>query len=277
MISTSARPAGPRRIASRWTLAAVLVLSIGMVAGVTGTAAAAPPELPSCRIADVLTQHRRLSDWNRSLLDLTYRLRSTYRPHDLRSTRTAGLTGGGYVRKHVVRNLRAMARAARLANARFSVQSAYRSYRTQRTTFNYWVRVHGMERALQESARPGHSEHQLGTTLDFRSYGRVRAPWDYADWGRTRAGKWLAANAWRYGFVMSYPKGKDAVTCYQYEPWHFRYVGKARARAIRESGLTLREYLWYEQNGGLPVTDPAPPTPTPTPTPTPVPTPEPVG
>jgi D-alanyl-D-alanine carboxypeptidase len=275
MTSTSAPLHRPRRIASRWTLGIVLVLSVGLAAGLAGTAVAAAPELPACKVADVLTKHRRLSDWRRSLLDQTYGLRSTYRPRDLRSTRHAGLNGGVMVRRHVLKNLRAMSRAARAADARFSVQSAYRSYRTQRRTFNYWVRVHGMAVALKESARAGHSEHQLGTTLDLRSYGG-RAPWDYADWGRTKAGKWLAANSWRYGFILSYPKGKSSVTCYQYEPWHFRYVGKARARAIHASGLTLREYLWYEQNGGLPAPEP-PAEPTPEPTPTSDPTPEPVG
>ena len=61
---------------------------------------------------------------------------------------------------------------------------------------------------------------------------------------------------------MSYPKGKTAVTCYTYEPWHFRYVGRAVASKVHASGLTLREYLWRQQNG-------AAPSPTPTPTPTP--------
>ena len=87
------------------------------------------------------------------------------------------------------------------------------------------------------------------------------------------AGAWLRVNAWKYGFVMSYPKGKTAVTCYQYEPWHYRYVGRTRARLIRSSGLTLREFLWREQN---PTTVTPTPTPTPTPSPEPTPTPTPI-
>jgi zinc D-Ala-D-Ala carboxypeptidase len=162
-----------------------------------------------------------------------------------------------------------MASAARSAGARFVVQSAYRSYKTQKATFDYWVRVHGYAVALKESARAGHSEHQLATTVDFRAYGGG-APWNYTDWGATKVGSWLKANAWRYGFIMAYPKGKTAVTCYRYEPWHYRYVGRARAATIRASGLTLREFLWREQN--TPAPTPAP-TPTPTPEPTPTPTP----
>jgi D-alanyl-D-alanine carboxypeptidase len=87
------------------------------------------------------------------------------------------------------------------------------------------------------------------------------------DWGKSKAGKWLKANAWKYGFVMSYPKGKTAVTCYTYEPWHYRYVGRPLAKDVRDSTLTLREFLWQRQN------PPAAPEPTPTPTPTPEPSP----
>jgi D-alanyl-D-alanine carboxypeptidase len=197
-------------------------------------------------------------------------LPSTYAPGDLRSTSYAGLNGGYSVRGHVIADLKALASGARAAGARLVVQSAYRSYSTQKATFDYWVRVHGYATALKESARAGHSEHQLGTTVDFRAYGGS-APWNYTDWATTKAGAWLKANAWKYGFIMSYPKGKTTVTCYQYEPWHYRYVGRTRARIIRSSGLTLREFLWQEQNAGV-----ATPTPSPTPTPTPTPSPEPM-
>jgi D-alanyl-D-alanine carboxypeptidase len=173
----------------------------------------------------------------------------------------------------VIADLRSMAWAAKQAGARLAVQSAYRSYATQKSTFAYWVRVHGYAVALKESARAGHSEHQLATTLDFKAYGG-KAPWDYSDWATSKAGTWLKANAWKYGFIMSYPKGKDAITCYRYEPWHYRYVGRTRARAIRASGLTLREFLWREQNATTPTPTPTPP-PTPTPTPAPTPTEEP--
>jgi D-alanyl-D-alanine carboxypeptidase len=249
-----------------------LVLVAAMLTGAAASVSAAPA-LPACKVADVLTKHRWLADWHRSLLDSTYRLSSAYVPTDLRSTSYAGLNGGYSVRRIVLTDLKAMASAARAAGARFVVQSAYRSYKTQKATFDYWVRVHGYATALKESARAGHSEHQLGTTLDFRAYGG-RAPWDYADWALTKVGAWLKANAWKYGFIMSYPKGKTTVTCYTYEPWHFRYVGRDRAAKIRASGLTLREFLWREQNTPIPVPTPVP-TPTPTPTPTPEPTPEP--
>jgi D-alanyl-D-alanine carboxypeptidase len=253
---------------------AALLLVAMLLAGMSANASAAIA-LPPCTVADTLTRHRWLTDWNRSLLDITYRLSSAYVPPDLRSTTAAGLNSGYSVRSFVIADLKAMASAARAAGRRFVVTSAYRSYKTQKATFDYWVRVHGYTVALKESARAGHSEHQLGTTLDFRAYGGAE-PWDYRDWGATLVGKWLGANAWKYGFVMSYPKYKTAVTCYQYEPWHFRYVGKARAAQIRATGLTLRQFLWLEQNGALPTPTPTPtPSPTPTPTPSPTPTPTP--
>jgi D-alanyl-D-alanine carboxypeptidase len=252
-----------------------LVLVAGMLTGVAATVSAAPA-LPACKVADTLTKHRWLTDWHRSLLDPTYRLSSAYIPPDLRSTSYAGLNGGYSVRRFVIADLKAMASAARAAGARFVVQSAYRSYKTQKATFEYWVRVHGYAVALKESARAGHSEHQLATTLDFKAYGGS-APWNYTDWGATKVGSWLKANAWKYGFIMSYPKGKTTVTCYRYEPWHYRYVGRARAATIRASGLTLREFLWREQNTPAPTPAPTPtPTPTPPPEPTPEPTPEPM-
>jgi zinc D-Ala-D-Ala carboxypeptidase len=224
-----------------------LLLVAALLTGVASTASAATlVPLPPCEIHDTLTKHRAISDWRRSLLDLEFRLSSSYAPTDLRSTADAGLNGGYKVRKHVLADLKAMARAARAAGARLSVQSAYRSYATQKATFDYWVDLHGWSVAIKESARAGHSEHQVGTTLDFRSYGGP-APWDVSDWATTKAGAWMKANAWKYGFIMSYPKGKTSVTCYTYEPWHYRYVGRERAAQIRASGLTMREFLWREQ------------------------------
>lgn len=244
---------GPR-LARLVALLFVVVLTTGVATTVVSAGS-----LPPCRVADVVTAQRSYADWKVTLLDTTYKLTSSYGPHDLRSTSYAGLNSGQKVRSFVIADLRAMARAARAAGARFAVQSAYRSYGTQASTFAYWVRVSGYAAAIKSSARAGHSEHQLGTTVDLRSWGGS-APWYYADWGKTRAGTWLRKNAWKYGFVMSYPKGKMSVTCYAYEPWHFRYVGRPMAAAIRASGLTLREYLYR-----LPTTPPPSPNPSATP------------
>ena len=232
----------------------MLLLAVVLVTGVAATVVSAAT-LPPCRVADVVTAKRSYNDWQTTLLDTTYKLTPGYVPPGLHSTSEAGLNGGQSVRGFLIADLRAMAKSARTAGARLAVQSAYRSYSTQAATFAYWVRVSGYAAAIKSSARAGHSEHQLGTTIDFRSYGGS-APWYYSDWGTTRAGTWLRTNAWRYGFVMSYPKNKTSVTCYAYEPWHFRYVGRKMAAAVHASGLTLREYIWRQQNTPPPTPPP---------------------
>jgi LAS superfamily LD-carboxypeptidase LdcB len=226
------------------------------------------PPLPRCTYADDLTRFRAYGDWQRTLVDTQFRVSTSYAPGDLVSTSKAGLNGGYYVRKLVIADLKAMASAARAAGARLQIVSGYRSYRQQKATFYHWVSLSGYKSALLASARPGHSEHQLGTTLDFTSHGGM-LPWRYTDWGKTSAGAWMRSNAWRYGFVMSYPKTvSPSLTCYKYEPWHFRYVGRTHAKAIRDARMTLREYLWYMlgNNGFVPT-----PSPEPTPDPTPAP------
>jgi len=204
--------------------------------------------LPACAYQDVLTRHLTYEDWPRTLLDTILMAPSDYHPPDLVDTSTAGINGGYAVRRHLTADLRAMTDAARAAGRPIQVVSAFRSYATQKTTFEHWVAVGGYEKALRTSARPGHSEHQLGTTLDVTSLGG-RPPWEYADWAALPAGAWMAANAWRYGFAMSYPRGAFARVCYDYEPWHYRYIGRAAAAEQRASGLTLREWLWLRGSG----------------------------
>lgn len=199
--------------------------------------------LPGGYYLDILTARRAYTDWPISLLDTVYMLPAGYYPGDLVDTGTAGLNGGYPIRAFVIPDLRAMVDAARAAGAPLAVVSGFRSHAQQVATFDHWVDVSGYEQALRTSARPGHSEHQLGTTLDFTSLGGG-APWEYADWAATPAGGWMRANAWRYGFVMSYPAARYAQTGYDYEPWHYRYVGRDLAATIHASGLTPREYLW---------------------------------
>jgi D-alanyl-D-alanine carboxypeptidase len=132
-----------------------------------------------------------------------------------------------------------MAVAARRNGTPLGNVSAYRSYNTQKALFQSYVDGYGFKRAITFSARPGHSEHQLGLVIDFADAGRSQFVSEKAG-----AGKWLAKNAWKYGWLMSYPKGKSDVVCYSYEPWHYRYFGRDLARQIHDSGLTTREYLW---------------------------------
>ena len=206
------------------------------------------PPLPTCAYLDLSAARTDYADWGSSVLDTVFRLAKSYVPPDLTDTRKAGLNGGYYVRAVVLDDLTAMVAAAKAVGARLAVESAYRSYKGQVLTFNGWVSQVGYKQALTTSARPGHSEHQLGTAIDFRAAGGPSA-WNYPDWATTKEGAWLAANAWKYGWVMSYPKGKSDVACYRYEPWHYRYLGREAAAAIHDAGVTPREWLWAQGYG----------------------------
>lgn len=113
--------------------------------------------------------------------------------------------------------------------------SAYRDYNFQVTVYNSMVRGYSKEYADAYSARPGHSEHQTGYTIDCNTIDDR--------FGETAEGKWLAAHCHEYGFIIRYPKGKEDITGYAYESWHIRYVGVEHATTIYEQGLTLEEYL----------------------------------
>ncbi|HET7580507.1 MAG TPA: M15 family metallopeptidase [Bacillales bacterium] len=120
--------------------------------------------------------------------------------------------------------------------------SGYRSYDRQKAVFASNVNYYGStEKANQVSAKPGESEHQTGLSMDVSSekFGyRLKQ-----QFGKTEAGKWLVNNGWKYGFIIRYPKGKEDITGYEYEPWHIRYVGKKAAKVIHEKQITLEEYL----------------------------------
>lgn len=119
--------------------------------------------------------------------------------------------------------------------------SGFRSYETQEALFQYYVKTQGEAEARRYSAEPGHSEHQTGLAMDVSgSTGRCAAEDCFAD---SPEAHWLAQHAPEYGFIIRYPKGKEAVTGYAYEPWHVRYVGVDLAKRITASGLTLDEYL----------------------------------
>ncbi len=206
--------------------------------------------LPSCEVGDELTSRSALADWRYTVLDTRFMLPADYAPTDLVDL-GAALSGisryaapaGMQFREVALADLQELFTDAEAAGVALEVISAYRSFDYQQRTFDGWVAKDGYEQALRSSARAGHSEHQLGTALDLRTRGGPAA-WDLADWATTPEGAWTAANAWRYGFVMSYPSGQEHMTCYMYEPWHYRYLGRELAAEVTASGLTTRAYLW---------------------------------
>ncbi|MGH2385971.1 MAG: M15 family metallopeptidase, partial [Candidatus Limnocylindria bacterium] len=178
------------------------------------------------------------------VLDRTYALPAEYVPGDLVPATTAGLTGASgtkLVRAALVDDLEAMADAWESAGLSISIDSAYRSHASQAATFATWVARLGPAEAMERTARPGHSEHQLGTALDLTSPG-----WSgrFGDWAVDSAeGAWMAEHGWEHGFVLSYPAGGRDDTCFSYEPWHYRWIGREAAATHRESGLDLRLFL----------------------------------
>ena len=128
-----------------------------------------------------------------------------------------------------------MSSAAAQEGINLYIVSGFRSYSTQASIYNNYVARDGKAAADRYSARPGHSEHQTGLAFDLNSLSQ--------SFENTPEGKWLAANCYKYGFIIRYPKGKENITGYMYEPWHVRYLGTDTATKVYNSGLTLEEYL----------------------------------
>ena len=210
-----------------------------------------------CVVRDWLTPYHAYDEHQWTVLDTTYALPPDYEPPDLVPVSSVGFAserGDELVREVVVRDLAELHAAAADAGLMLLVESGYRSYADQQTTFDAWVARIGYEAALQRVARPGHSEHQLGTSLDFTSPGWTGR---FGDWAvETAEGAWLAEHAASFGFVMSYPAGADGVTCYGYEPWHYRWIGRALAAKWAAEwatrGMTLRDLLVREGSQGAP-------------------------
>jgi D-alanyl-D-alanine carboxypeptidase len=209
--------------------------------GADGSLELAKMKLPACGIKDQPTRYGAVRQWKRTLLDTHLKLRRSYKPRDLVSVSRANIKGSGKVRKMMIADLKAMAAASRKAGKPLAVRSTYRSYDYQKALFNSYVRSYGYAKAVSFSARPGHSEHQMGTTIDFTTAPSVPLSTRFGD---SPPGKWIARNGWRYGFIMSYPKGKKSASCYSYEPWHWRYFGRDLAGKIHASGQVPRRYLY---------------------------------
>lgn len=180
-------------------------------------------------------------DWRTVVVDPLRPLPRGWTPPDLVDVPGVGYAGSSAVsvRRLVVADLRAMHRAARADDAPFVVVSGYRSHRHQG-----WL--YRQETAAASSAEPpgtappGHSEHQLGTTIDVVDPG---LPELVPGLSSTPAGRWLDAHAADHGFVVSYPEGARDRTCYRAEPWHLRYVGRELAAELVASDLDPREFL----------------------------------
>ncbi|MCG2623220.1 D-alanyl-D-alanine carboxypeptidase family protein [Arthrobacter sp. I2-34] len=225
---TNALPCRPPR--SRWrnllATAAVLCLSAGVLSAVPAPAAqAAEPVRDAGSIKVFVNKSHPLSPLK-------------YKPADL-----ATVKGTGYsLRKEAAGKLAGLFSGARKAGHRLKVVSAYRSYGQQSSLYSSYVRTYGRAYADSISARPGYSEHQTGLAVDV---GQATATcWLEACFGSTPEGRWVAKNAYKYGFIVRYPKGQQQVTGYTYEPWHLRYVGVTLASVLRTRGIPTLEHYY---------------------------------
>ncbi len=116
--------------------------------------------------------------------------------------------------------------------------SAFRDFDYQNQLYNHYVEKKGQEYADLASARPGHSEHQTGLAIDIMGSNE-----DYNKFEESVEFEWMKNNAHLYGFILRYPKGKENITGFKYEPWHYRYIGKKVATIIYNENITLEEYL----------------------------------
>lgn len=203
-------------------------------------APASPTAQATCAPADLLR-----------LVDKDHALPDDYVPPDLATLDPRDSSPGSativQMRKQGADALHTMLDAARTQNIFFLAQSAYRSYEYQNQVYAAEVQSVGQTQADRESARPGHSEHQLGLAVDFTT--RALNFDLNQSFAATPEGRWLAQHAAEFGFVLSYPEGKEDQTGYEYEPWHYRYIGQNAAQQFVQSGQTLNQWLATRQLG----------------------------
>ncbi len=175
---------------------------------------------------------------NLVLVNKFFHLKEDYIPSDLVSL------GGQYnrgansrMRKEAADALMKMVDAAKLDNIILYNASAFRTYDYQENLYNKYIQRDGQEAADKYSARPGYSEHQTGLCSDLNVIDDSFEGTDEANW--------LLYNAYKYGFILRFPKGKEDITGYKYEPWHYRYVGLEAAKIIHDDDITLEEYYAY--------------------------------
>lgn len=145
------------------------------------------------------------------------------------------------LRSEAARAAEAMFEEAKQSGFDLVMASGYRSADLQKVYYDNYVARDGQEAADKYSARPGTSEHQTGLALDITTASRKC----YLDicFADTPEAKWLKNNAYKYGFTLRYKKGKEDITGYQFEPWHFRYVGEGLADNLYKSNQTLEEFF----------------------------------
>lgn len=169
-------------------------------------------------------------------------LDSDYVPHNMRLIDLKYAENDKYMVIEAALNFEKMCFEASKEGYKIIAVSTYRSYEYQKKLFNYYVKTRGYKYASRCSAMPGCSEHQMGLAVDVMGENN-----DYNLFEHTKEFDWISKNAHKYGFVLRYPKGKEKITGYKYEPWHYRYLGYKLASELYDNNLTLEEYYSINQ------------------------------
>ena len=167
-------------------------------------------------------------------------LSEDYKPDNLVNVSASYAYEGNIAREDVLEAFKAMYDAALKENITLILNSSYRSFNDQLDTWTTRKKAYGSEKADQYAARAGYSEHQTGLALDINQFNTTEK-----DFENTPAFTWLSNNAYKYGFILRYLEGKENITGYSYESWHYRYVGKDVAQKITDEGITFDEYYAY--------------------------------
>lgn len=174
------------------------------------------------------------------LVNKNYQLDQDYVPNDLETLPLSYAYENKQLRKEAKEAFEQLSEDAKTLGYRIIATSTYRDYDYQKKLFDDYTEKKGEAYALNCSAKPGHSEHQTGLAVDVAGSND-----DYDEFESSIEFPWMKENAHLYGFILRYPKGKEKITGFKYEPWHYRYVGEEIAKVIYENNLTLEEY--YDQ------------------------------
>lgn len=178
---------------------------------------------------------------NLLLVNKFYQLKEDYTPENLTTVSNWYCYGNNQITKEAYDAFINLYNKAKEQNITLIINSSYRNYTAQESTYNNLKKTYGTKKADAQAARPGHSEHETGLAFDIFSPGNTSTN----NFESSEAYAWLKENAHNYGFIERYPKGKEYLTGYNFESWHWRYVGIEAATQIYEEQITFDEYYAY--------------------------------
>lgn len=165
-------------------------------------------------------------------------LKEDYVPENLKSLSSTYALSNMKMVEEAANAFESLSKDASKENYKIIAMSTYRSYEYQVDLYNKYVKSDGKDAADTYSGRPGNSEHQTGLAVDV--YNQTET---YTNFEKTKEYNWMQENAYKYGFILRFPKDKENETGYEFESWHYRYVGKDIAKYIHKHNITLEEYI----------------------------------